>query len=111
MAKRKLLDLDNDNNDEEEKQPSYTKRKKIKLEDLPPINSIQDLISIGKTLKFYKNINMLMLWDIIPHLEELEKMIGMKSVKDSIFYQVIYYLQEKILFFLAHNFLYLLNIL
>lgn len=96
MAKRKFLDNDSDNEDkdkETQKRPIYSARKKVKFEDLPPINSIQDLISIGKTLKFYKNINMLMLWDIIPHLEELEKMIGMKSVKDSIFYQVIYYLQ------------------
>jgi len=67
--------------------------KKPKLETLPPINSIDDLIEIGSSSKFYKNINVLMLWDILPHLIELKNMIGMKSVKESIFYQIIYYLQ------------------
>jgi replication-associated recombination protein RarA len=88
MAKRKADDKDDDVTN-----PLTVKRKKIKFEDLPPINSIDDLIMIAKTSKFYKNINMLMLWDILPHLVELQTMIGMKSVKDSIFYQVIYYLQ------------------
>jgi len=67
--------------------------KKPKLETLPPINSIDDLIEIGSSSKFYKNINVLMLWDILPHLIELKNMIGMKSVKESIFFQIIYYLQ------------------
>jgi len=88
MAKRKADDKDDDVTN-----PLIVKRKKIKFEDLPPINSIDDLITIAKTSKFYKNINMMMLWDILPHLVELQTMIGMKSVKDSIFYQVIYYLQ------------------
>ena len=69
------------------------KRPKIILENTPPVNSIKDLISVGKTLKFYKNINVIMLWDILPHLEELDSMIGMNSLKESIFYQIIYYLQ------------------
>lgn len=34
-----------------------------------------------------------MLWKIIPDLYELDQMIGMKSVKESIFYQIIYYIQ------------------
>ena len=95
MTKRKVIDEDDN---EQSKSSSMTngagsKRKKMKFEDLPPINSIDDLITIAQTSKFYKNINMIMLWDILPHLVELQKMIGMKSVKDSIFYQVIYYLQ------------------
>ena len=95
MTKRKVIDEDDN---EQSKSSSMTngaggKRKKMKFEDLPPINSIDDLITIAQTSKFYKNINMIMLWDILPYLIELQKMIGMKSVKDSIFYQVIYYLQ------------------
>jgi stage V sporulation protein K len=34
-----------------------------------------------------------MLWRITPYLEELDKMIGMKTLKESIFYQILYYLQ------------------
>ena len=86
MVKRKIT-FDS-STDEEKYIP-----KKPKLETLPPINSIDDLIEIGSSSKFYKNINVLMLWDILPHLIELKNMIGMKSVKESIFFQIIYYLQ------------------
>lgn len=72
--------------------PPQTKR--IKFETLPPCANLDDLIKIGKTLKFYKNFDVVILWDILPYLEELQSMIGMKSVKDSIFYQTIYYLQN-----------------
>lgn len=65
----------------------------IKLENAPPAHSIHDLIEIGKTIKFFKNLDTIMLWRITPYLELLDKMIGMKTLKDSIFYQVIYYLQ------------------
>jgi hypothetical protein len=34
-----------------------------------------------------------MLWRITPYLEQLDKMIGMKSLKESVFYQAIYYLK------------------
>ena len=88
MAKRKIVFDSDDEKKEEKKEP-----KRPKFETLPPINSIDDLIEIGSSSKFYKNINVLMLWDILPHLIELKNMIGMKSVKESIFYQVIYYLQ------------------
>jgi SpoVK/Ycf46/Vps4 family AAA+-type ATPase len=68
--------------------------KKIKFENLPPCSGLDDLINIGKTLKFYKNFDVVVLWDIMPYLIELQNMIGMKSVKESIFYQTIYYLQN-----------------
>jgi SpoVK/Ycf46/Vps4 family AAA+-type ATPase len=70
-----------------------TKRKKLKLEDPPPIKNLKDLIDVGCSNKFYKNIDMLVLWDILPHLIELNNMIGMESVKESLFFQIIYYLQ------------------
>lgn len=66
---------------------------RIKLQDVPPVNSIKDLIEIGKTIKFYKNLDTIMLWRITPYLEELDKMVGMQSLKETVFYQVIYYLQ------------------
>jgi SpoVK/Ycf46/Vps4 family AAA+-type ATPase len=68
--------------------------KKIKFETLPPCSNLDDLITIGKTMKFYKNFDVVVLWDILPYLIELQSMIGMKTVKESIFYQTIYYLQN-----------------
>ena len=65
----------------------------IKFEDTPPINSIKDLVEMGKATKFYKNIDTIMLWRLIPHLEELNNMIGMETLKESIFYQILYYIQ------------------
>lgn len=66
---------------------------KIKLEDCPPVKSLKDLIEISRSIKFFKNLDILMLWRISPYLEELDKMIGMESLKQSVFFQVIYYLQ------------------
>lgn len=72
----------------------YKKRTcRIKLEELPPVNNLQDLINIGNSTKLYKNINTIMLWNICPYLEELNNMIGMKELKESIFDQIIYYMQ------------------
>lgn len=65
----------------------------IKLEDVPPVNSLTELISLGRSIKYYKGINTLMLWKITPYLEELNKLVGMKSLKETVFFQVIYYLQ------------------
>ena len=65
----------------------------LKLENAPPVNSIRDLIEIGKSIRFYKNLDTVMLWRITPYLEQLEAMIGMKSLKESVFYQAIYYLK------------------
>jgi SpoVK/Ycf46/Vps4 family AAA+-type ATPase len=97
MSKRKTIFSD----DDEEflctlsspKAASKKKRPKIILDNTPPVNSIKELIEVGKTLKFYKNINSIMLWDILPYLEELDSMIGMDSLKESVFFQIIYYLQ------------------
>ena len=36
---------------------------------------------------------MIMLWKIVPYLEKLNEMIGMESLKESILYQLLYYLQ------------------
>lgn len=58
------------------------------------VNSIKDLIKIGNSFNFYKNIDIVMLWRILPHLEELDKMIGMNSLKETLFFQLIYYLQK-----------------
>jgi len=67
--------------------------KHLTLENSPPVHNLEDLLRIGKIIKFYKNIDMLMLWRIVPVLEELQNMIGMLSLKKTIFSQIIYYLQ------------------
>ena len=70
------------------------RRPRIKLEDVPEsVSSLESLIEIGKNIKFYRNIDTVMLWKITPYLEELNNFIGMEKLKESVFYQVIYYLQ------------------
>ncbi len=69
------------------------KKPKLRLKDAPPVQSIKDLIELGKSIKFYKNLDTIMLWRITPYLEQLDAMIGMESLKQTIFYQIIYYLQ------------------
>jgi len=73
----------------------HIKRRKPRLElkETPPINSITDLIEIGRSIMYYKNINTIMLWRITPYLEELDNLIGMESLKESIFEQILYYVQ------------------
>lgn len=68
-------------------------RPRIQFQDSPPVYSLHDLIELGHSIHFYRNLDMAMLWRITPYLEELDKMIGMKSLKESIFYQILYYLQ------------------
>ncbi len=72
--------------------PYYIK-KKFTFENIPPIASLADLVTAGKSGKFYKNINNLMLWDIFPHVENLNNLIGMEKLKNSVLYQILYYLQ------------------
>jgi len=73
----------------------YKKRQRprLKLEDAPPVSNIRELITISKNAKFYRNLDTVMLWNITPFLEELNSMIGMDSLKETIFFQIIYYLQ------------------
>jgi len=69
-------------------------RQRLKLQDAPPVHCIRDLVEIGKSIKFYKNIDTIMLWRISPYLEQLDQMIGLDSLKETVFFQVIYYLQN-----------------
>lgn len=74
--------------------PYRIKRPKLLIRKAPPINSLEDLIELGKSIHFYSNIDSIMLWKICPHLEELNEMVGMKSLKETIFYQIVYYMQN-----------------
>jgi len=95
MTKRKFFsdEEDVDNLFDENKKQKISKQK-LKLENSPPVNNIKDLITVGVSLKFYKNIDVITLWEIIPYLKELDSMIGMNALKETVFYQVIYYLQN-----------------
>ena len=64
------------------------------------INDLDDLINLGKkyqeTFKPMKkkfNLNLRVLSDMVPHLEELNNMVGMKNIKEAIFDKIILFLQ------------------
>lgn len=60
----------------------------------PQVSNLQELIDIGKDHLWYTNIDCHMYYEIRPILVELSRMIGMATVKKSIFEMVIYYLQH-----------------
>ncbi len=67
--------------------------KRAKLEFEGSINSLDDLIALSKTKADYANINMRSLRRIRVYLEELRDLIGLKSLKETVMQQVLYYLQ------------------
>ncbi len=69
------------------------KRQPVILDNAPPINCLHDLVEIGHSVKLYKNIDTVMLWRISPYVEQLDNLVGMKSLKETVFYQILYYLQ------------------
>lgn len=83
--KRKLSDSDSP-------KKRVCKRVQSKL-PLPELNTIKDIIALDKSGNSYHGIDMVMLKNISPYLEELNEMIGMTKLKETIFLQIIYYLQ------------------
>lgn len=67
-------------------------RKRPRLE-CPAVKDLYDLISVGESGIFYRNIDTVALWNILPHLKKLRDFIGMEAIKMSIFRQIIYYIQ------------------
>jgi replication-associated recombination protein RarA len=57
------------------------------------IENIKDLIEISNSDRTYCNLDMKMLKRIRKPLMELDAMVGMKKLKDSIFGQITYYIQ------------------
>jgi hypothetical protein len=62
------------------------------------VTSINDLITLGKLYhckknKEYNGVNLRILCNLVGPLNELNDMIGMKNVKESIFNQIIFFLQ------------------
>lgn len=68
-------------------------RPRLQVEEAPPVNSIADLISLANKRKFYKNIDSVALWCISDNLKKLDDMIGMSELKETLLYQILYYLQ------------------
>jgi SpoVK/Ycf46/Vps4 family AAA+-type ATPase len=60
------------------------------------INNLSDLIELGKSYEFGKkySIDLVTLNKLVPALEELNNMIGMKKVKHDIVDHIIFYLQK-----------------
>lgn len=74
--------------------PKYSRKQQIKIHPPPKVKTLQDLVDMGNSMKFYDNVDVITLWCVLPHLEMLNNMVGMKSLKESIFEQVLYYLQN-----------------
>ena len=72
------------------------KRRRFSREYIPApeINNLDSLIEISQSKIKYSNINIEILWQILPELQLLNDMIGMENLKETIFYQIIYYLQD-----------------
>ena len=60
----------------------------------PEVNDIKSLIEIAQRKINYNNIDSKILFDILPELIKLDNMVGMAKLKETIFYQIIYYLQN-----------------
>ena len=60
------------------------------------INNITDLIELGESYDSTKryNIDIKMLNNMVPHLKDLNKLIGMQKVKNDIVEHIIFYLQK-----------------
>ena len=62
------------------------------------VKTIKDLILLGEYYnpeeKLQTNLDLWKLNKCVPALKELDAMIGMDSVKDSIFYQIVFHLQN-----------------
>lgn len=63
------------------------------LEPAPYINSLDELVKLASSFKLYKNIDSIALYTIYPDIAKLNAMVGMDKLKQTIFYQILYYLQ------------------
>jgi SpoVK/Ycf46/Vps4 family AAA+-type ATPase len=72
-----------------------TKKQKITVTKAQDVNNIKDLIKLAEQENtLYTNINTVMLKNIKKELKELDILIGMTDLKDTIFEQVLHYLQN-----------------
>lgn len=73
---------------------SISRKKALRPRCDVKIQNLTQLIEVSESSVNYSNINMRALRKIREPLMELDKLVGMKSLKESIFSQIIYYLQE-----------------
>jgi SpoVK/Ycf46/Vps4 family AAA+-type ATPase len=57
------------------------------------INDIKSLIDLSNRMRFSDDIDLISLWKISPYLKEIDKMVGFENVKNSLVYQILYYIQ------------------
>jgi replication-associated recombination protein RarA len=58
------------------------------------INDIKSLINLSNSIRVVDNINIILLWKISPYLKKIDKMIGFETIKKTLVYQILYYLQN-----------------
>jgi SpoVK/Ycf46/Vps4 family AAA+-type ATPase len=58
------------------------------------INDLQSLIDLSDSIRLTNNINNILLWKISPYLKQINKMVGFESIKKSLVYQILYYIQN-----------------
>jgi hypothetical protein len=70
-----------------------------KVDETPKeLRNIEDLIELGKTFhckknKIYYGLNLRLLCNLVPPLTKLKNLVGMKSVKEAMVNQIIFFLQ------------------
>ena len=92
-----LIDDSSDSESESDDDDESLKEEEKEYEHIDvKIKSIDDLIELGKKYDSNKryNIDLKTLNNLVTPLEELKKMIGMKSVKENIVDHIIFYLQK-----------------
>lgn len=89
--KRKLYDP----SDPPQQQPSPSvEEREVKPKIALEASNLEDLIKAARSGVDYCNINTKGLRKIVPALKELNRLVGMKSLKETVFNQVVYYLQN-----------------
>jgi len=103
MSKKTTKDCSGDNlnkkrgrNNDEEISPQNIDPPKELIKLSSKIDTLDDLINLAKQYDSSKdyNINLKKLHKLLPSLEKLKGVIGMKSVKESIVGQIIFFLNE-----------------
>lgn len=97
IIQKKIVNNNNNKNDKPVINPQpLIKKNKVVINET--INSIQDLINLANKYKLNPtieyNIDMQKIHNIKEPLIKLNKMIGMKTIKDTILNQILYYIQD-----------------
>ena len=58
------------------------------------INDIKSLIHLSGSIRIISSINIVLLWKVTPYLKKIDKLVGFESIKKSLVYQILYYIQN-----------------